>query len=242
MGKTAIVVGSGLNAAMSTQKSVAIFSMEMSKEQLVQRMLCHEALVDLGDMRRGKLRDDDYVRLSQAAAHLNVAPIWVDNTAPLSVMQLRAKVRRMKLEQPNLGMVIIDYIQLMVADAENRTQEVSVITRGLKGLAMEMDLPILALSQLSRAPEARSGSGHRPVMSDLRESGSIEQDADVVGLLYRPEYYFGDTGKDGEDLRGKAELIIGKQRNGPTGTVPLYFRKECTRFESVPKQQWAGAA
>ncbi|HUF70415.1 MAG TPA: replicative DNA helicase [Longimicrobiales bacterium] len=229
MGKTAFVTGVALQAAIASRTPVALFSLEMSKEQLVQRMLCSEALVDLGRLMRGRLTDDDYVQLAQAAAHLNTAPVWIDDSGSLNVLEMRAKARRLKADQPELGMIIVDYIQLMnsAGKAENRVQEVSAISRGLKALAKELAVPILALSQLSRAPEQRTD--HRPQLSDLRESGSIEQDADLVMFLYRPEYYH----RDDPELHGKAELIIGKQRNGPTGLVNLYFRRECTRFESV---------
>jgi replicative DNA helicase len=233
MGKTALVISLLLHAAISEQKPVALFSLEMSKEQLVQRMLCSEALVDLGRLLRGRLTDDDYVRLAQAAGHLNTAPIWIDDSGALSVLEMRGKARRLKAEQPELGMVIVDYLQLMqggARNAENRQQEVSEISRGLKALAKELEVPVVALSQLSRAPEQRSD--HRPQLSDLRESGSIEQDADLVMFLYRPEYYLSDMEAQEKGLAGKAELIISKQRNGPTGTIELFFRKESTRFES----------
>ncbi len=232
MGKTAMTLGYALHAAISHQVPVALFSLEMSKEQLVQRMLCAEALVDLGHLMRGRLTDDDFVRLAQAAGHLNTAPIWIDDSGVLSVLEMRAKARRLKVEQPDLGLVIIDYIQLMQgsANAENRQQEVSAISRGLKGLAKELHVPIIALSQLSRAPEQRAD--HRPQLSDLRESGSLEQDADLVMFLYRPEYYETPIDAQEKGLAGKAELIIGKQRNGPTGVVELFFRRESTRFES----------
>src|SRR5688572_1537474 len=233
MGKTSLVTGIALHASISHQVPTAVFSLEMSKEQLVQRMLCSEALVDLGRLLRGRLTDDDYVRLAQAAGHLNTAPIWIDDSGSLSVLEMRAKARRLKAEQPELGLIIVDYIQLMQASAqmaENRQQEVSAISRGLKSLSKELGVPILALSQLSRAPEQRAD--HRPQLSDLRESGSLEQDADLVMFLYRPEYYVPPAEAQEKGLQGKAELIIGKQRNGPTGTVELFFRKECTRFES----------
>jgi replicative DNA helicase len=236
MGKTALVTGIALHAAISHQVPVAVFSLEMSKEQLVQRMLCSEALVDLGRLLRGRLQDDDYVRLAQAAGHLNTAPIWIDDSGSLSVLETRAKARRLKADQPQLGLIIIDYIQLMHGgDAENRQQEVSAISRGLKGLSKELGVPILALSQLSRAPEQRSD--HRPQLSDLRESGSLEQDADLVMFLYRPEYYLTPMEAQEKGLQGKAELIIGKQRNGPTGSVELFFRKESTRFESFSSRE-----
>ncbi|MEX0907603.1 MAG: DnaB-like helicase C-terminal domain-containing protein, partial [Gemmatimonadota bacterium] len=171
-----------------------------------------------------------------AAGHLNTAPVWIDDSGAVSVLEMRAKARRLKSDQPDLGLVIIDYIQLMNGgNAENRQQEVSAISRGLKSLAKELDVPIIALSQLSRAPEQRAD--HRPQLSDLRESGSIEQDADLVMFLYRPEYYESRDAAQEKGIVGKAELIISKQRNGPTGTVDLFFRKECARFESFSHAQ-----
>jgi replicative DNA helicase len=238
MGKTAMVTGVALHASITHQIPTAVFSLEMSKEQLVQRMLCSEALVDLGKLLRGRLSDDDYVRLAQAAGHLNTAPIWIDDSGSLSVLEMRAKARRLKAEQPDLGLIVVDYLQLMHgggSNAENRQQEVSSISRGLKALAKELGVPIISLSQLSRAPEQRAD--HRPQLSDLRESGSLEQDADLVMFLYRPEYYVTAQEAAEKGLQGKAELIIGKQRNGPTGAVDLFFRKECTRFENFTKQE-----
>ncbi|HEY0674126.1 MAG TPA: replicative DNA helicase [Longimicrobiales bacterium] len=238
MGKTAMVTGVALHASITHQIPTAVFSLEMSKEQLVQRMLCSEALVDLGKLLRGRLSDDDYVRLAQAAGHLNTAPIWIDDSGALSVLEMRAKARRLKAEQPDLGLIVVDYLQLMQSGpggAENRQQEVSAISRGLKALAKELGVPIISLSQLSRAPEQRAD--HRPQLSDLRESGSLEQDADLVMFLYRPEYYVTPQEAAEKGLQGKAELIIGKQRNGPTGTVDLFFRKECTRFENFTRQE-----
>ena len=237
MGKTAFVTGVGLHAAITHQTPVAMFSLEMSKQQVVQRMLCSEALVDLGRLLRGRLQDDDFGRLAQAAGHLNTAPLWIDDSGSVNVLEMRAKARRLKADQPDLGLIVIDYIQLMSGggDAENRQQEVSAISRGLKSLAKELDVPIIALSQLSRAPEQRSD--HRPQLSDLRESGSIEQDADLVMFLYRPEYYHTAMEAQEKGIQGKAELIISKQRNGPTGTVELFFRKECARFESFSHAQ-----
>jgi len=238
MGKTSIVVGMALHAAISHQIPVAIYSLEMSKEQIVQRMLCHEALVDLGRLLRGRLSDDDYVRLAQAAGHLNTAPIWIDDTGSLSVMEMRAKARRLKADVPNLGLIILDYIQLMGGSggtAENRQQEVSQISRGIKTLAKELGVPIIALSQLSRAPEQRTD--HRPQLSDLRESGALEQDADLVMFLYRPERYMTPQEAEEKGVVGKSELIIAKQRNGPTGIVELFFRKESTRFESFTSRE-----
>ncbi|MEO5510898.1 MAG: replicative DNA helicase [Longimicrobiales bacterium] len=232
MGKTALVTGMALHASIAHQVPCAMFSLEMSKQQVVQRMLCSEGLVDLGRLLRGRLQDDDFGRLAQAAGHLNTAPLWIDDSGSLSILEMRAKARRLKADQPELGLIIVDYIQLMTGggDAENRQQEVSAISRGLKALAKELNVPIVALSQLSRAVEQRAD--HRPQLSDLRESGSIEQDADLVMFLYRPEYYVPANEAQEKGLQGKAELIISKQRNGPTGACELYFRKECARFES----------
>jgi replicative DNA helicase len=237
MGKTSLSIGFALHAAISERVPVAIFSLEMSNEQLVQRMLCHEGLVDLGRLRRGRLYDEDYVNLANAAGHLNTAPIWIDESGSLTPLEMRAKARRLKSDQRDLGLIIVDYIQLMHTGgrAENRQQEVSEISRSLKSLAKELDTPIIALSQLSRAPEQRSD--HRPQLSDLRESGSIEQDADLVMFLYREEKYLLSREEAQEKgVANLAELIIGKQRNGPTGKVDLYFRDSATRFESLAKQ------
>lgn len=233
MGKTSLVTGMALHAAIQHKLPVAIYSLEMSKDQIVQRMLCHEALVDLGLLRRGQLSDDDFVRLAQAAGHLNTAPIWVDDSGSLNVLEMRAKARRLKADQPNLGMIVVDYIQLMgsATRAENRQQEVSDISRGLKSLAKELEVPIIALSQLSRAPEQRTD--HRPQLSDLRESGAIEQDADLVMFLYRPERYMTELEAQEQGVEGHGELIVAKQRNGPTGMCKLYFRKASTRFEEM---------
>ncbi|MDH3223093.1 MAG: replicative DNA helicase [Gemmatimonadota bacterium] len=236
MGKTSWVLNVAQTAAIEHGVPVAIFSLEMSKEQLVQRFLCAEGRVDAQKLRRGNLSPDEYQRLAVAAGHLNTAPLWIDDTPAATVLEMRAKARRLKSET-DLGMVVIDYMQLMSgpSGSESRVQEVSAISRGLKALARELELPVIALSQLSRAPEQRAD--HRPQLSDLRESGSIEQDADLVMFLYRPEYYFGPTDKDGASLEGKAELIVSKQRNGPTGTVHLYFHKAYTRFDSVARSQ-----
>jgi replicative DNA helicase len=232
MGKTAFTLNIAQHAAIGAHKAVAFFSLEMSKESLVQRMLTSEARVDASRVRTGRLRDDDYPRLAQAAGLLNTAPIYVDDTPGISILEMRAKGRRLKADRPDLALVVVDYIQLMQGSgkSENRQQEVSEVSRGLKALAKELDLPVVALSQLSRAVESRPDK--RPMMSDLRESGALEQDADVIMFLYRPEYYHGATDKDGNNLEGRAELIIGKQRNGATGMVQLMFHKEYTRFES----------
>jgi replicative DNA helicase len=232
MGKTAFTLNVAQHAAISAKKPVAFFSLEMSKESLVQRVLCAEARVDNSRLRRGRLLDDEYARLATAAGYLNTAPIYIDDTPGISVLEMRAKARRLKADRPDLSLIIVDYLQLMVGKGkiENRQQEVSEISRGLKALAKELEVPVVALSQLSRAVEQRPDK--RPMMSDLRESGAIEQDADLIMFLYRPEYYFGPTDKEGNSIEGRAELIISKQRNGATGTVNLTFFKEFTRFES----------
>jgi replicative DNA helicase len=237
MGKTAFTLNVAQHAAISAHRSVAFFSLEMSKESLVQRMLTSEARVDASRVRTGRLRDDDYPRLAQAAGLLNTAPIYVDDTPGISILEMRAKARRLKADRPDLSLIIVDYLQLMQGNGrtENRQQEVSEVSRGLKALAKELDTPVIALSQLSRAVESRPDK--RPMMSDLRESGALEQDADLIMFLYRPEYYHGPTDKDGNSLEGRAELIIGKQRNGATGTVQLTFHKEYTRFESFSSRE-----
>jgi len=207
-------------------KPVAFFSLEMSKEQLVQRMLCSHARVDAQKVRTGYLSHTDWPKLTSAAGKLSEAPIIIDDTPGMSALELRAKARRMKA-QYGIELVVIDYLQLMrgAARSENRQQEISEISRSLKALAREIRVPVIAVSQLSRAVEQRTGN--RPQLSDLRESGAIEQDADVVVFLYREEYY-----RPSEENRNKAEAIIAKQRNGPTGSIELLFLKEWTRFEN----------
>lgn len=229
---TAFTLNVAQHAAISAQQCVAFFSLEMSKEALVQRVLCAEGRVDASRLRRGRLHDDEYARLATAAGYLNTAPIFIDDSPGISVLEMRAKARRLKADRPDLSLVIVDYLQLMQGSgrSENRQQEVSDISRGLKALAKELNVPVVALSQLSRAVEQRPDK--RPMMSDLRESGAIEQDADLIMFLYRPEYYFGPVDKEGNSLEGRAELIVGKQRNGATGKVDLVFLKEFTRFES----------
>jgi replicative DNA helicase len=236
MGKTAFTLNIAQHAAIAEGKCVAFFSLEMSKDSLVQRLLTSEARVDAGRVRTGRLRDDDYPRLAQAAGLLNTAPIYIDDTPGISVLEMRAKARRLKSDRDDLSMIIVDYLQLMQGNtkSENRQQEVSEISRGLKALAKELEVPVVALSQLSRAVESRPDK--RPMMSDLRESGAIEQDADVIMFLYRPEYYYGPTDKDGNSLEGLAEVVIGKQRNGATGTVRMQFIKEFTRFENFTRR------
>jgi replicative DNA helicase len=233
MGKTSWVLNVAQNAAIEHQKHVAVFSLEMSKEQLVHRLLCAEARVDALKLRTGRLSPSDYQRIGTAGAKLNTAPIWIDDSPGATVLEMRAKARRLKAEA-GLDLLVVDYMQLMQGSGrvENRQQEVSQISRGLKGLARELEVPLIALSQLSRGPEQRTD--HRPQLSDLRDSGSIEQDADVVMFLYRPEYYSHDgLDPEGNSLEGKAELIVGKQRNGPTGTRHLYFHKNYTRFDEL---------
>ncbi len=234
MGKTSWVLNVAQTAAIEHRVPVALFSLEMSKEQLVLRLLCSEGRVDAQKLRRGRLSAEEHQRLAAAAGHLNTAPLWIDDSPAATVLEMRAKARRLKTES-DVGLVVVDYMQLMSGSGrtDSRVQEVSEISRGLKALARELEVPVIALSQLSRAPEQRTD--RRPQLSDLRESGSIEQDADVVMFLYRPEYYFGLVDSDGNSLEGKAELIVGKQRNGPTGSVNLYFHKAYTRFDSVAR-------
>ena len=227
MGKTALCLTLAQNAAILEQAVVAVFSLEMSKEQLVMRMLSSEARVDAHRFRTGYLTRDEWGRLAEAIGTLSEAKIFIDDTAGISVLEMRAKTRRLFAEQKKLDLIVVDYLQLMSGSkrTESRQQEVSQISRELKGLAKELNVPVVALSQLSRAPEARNPP--RPMMSDLRESGSIEQDADVVAFIYREDYY-----KPTDDNAGIAEILISKQRNGPTGSVKLAFLKEFTRFEN----------
>jgi replicative DNA helicase len=237
MGKTSLVLNIAEHVAIEKNTGVAFFSLEMSKESLVQRLLTSEARIDAQRLRRAMLRDDDYTRLARAAGILGPAPLYIDDTASISLLEMRSKARRLKVDV-NLGLIIVDYLQLVSGpSAENRQQEISSISRSLKALAKELAVPVVALSQLSRAPEQRTGENKRPQLSDLRESGAIEQDADLVLFIYRPEVYEGPQDKDGNSLEGQAELIIGKQRNGPTGTVKLFFHKTYTRFDSLNARQ-----
>ena len=239
MGKTALALNIVQHAAIEHNVGVAIFSLEMSKDALVQRLLCSEGLVDAQRLRRGQLRDDDYPKLARAAGLLGTAPIWIDDSAALTPLAMRSKARRLKAEH-DIAMVIVDYLQLMQGpgDSENRQQEISYISRSLKALAKELDVPVVAISQLSRAPEQRGGEHRRPQLSDLRESGAIEQDADVVCFIYRQEFYDGPVDpKSNESIEGIAEVIVGKQRNGPTGTVKLHFKKEYTRFDNYTSRE-----
>ena len=238
MGKTALALNIVQHAAIERNVAVAIFSLEMSKEALVQRLLCSEGLVDAQRLRRGMLRDDDYPKLARAAGLLGTAPIWIDDSAALTPLAMRSKARRLKAEH-DIALIVVDYLQLMQGpgDVENRQQEISYISRSLKALAKELDVPVVALSQLSRAPEQRGGEHRRPQLSDLRESGAIEQDADVVCFIYRQEFYDGPVDpKSNESIEGLAEVIVGKQRNGPTGMVKLYFKKEYTRFDNYTQR------
>jgi replicative DNA helicase len=230
MGKTALALNIAQHVAMNQaeKQTVAVFSLEMSKESLLTRMICAAARVDQQKFRAGYLNQDERRRLQKAAAELVQAPLYIDDTPGTNLMDVHAKLRRLKNEH-GLKLVIIDYLQLMSTRgrAENRNQEVSALSRGFKLLAKELDVPMLVLSQLSRAPETRPGD-HRPQMSDLRESGSIEQDADVIGFIFREEVYK----QDREDLKGLAELLLAKQRNGPTGKINMVFLKEFTKFEN----------
>jgi len=239
MGKTALALNIVQHAAIEHNTGVAFFSIEMSKDALVQRLLCSEGLVDAQRLRRGQLRDDDYPKLARAAGLLGTAPIWIDDSASLTPLAMRSKARRLKAEH-DIALVIVDYLQLMQGpgDVENRQQEISYISRSLKALAKELDVPVVAISQLSRAPEQRGGEHRRPQLSDLRESGAIEQDADVVCFIYRQEFYDGPVDpKTNESIEGIAEVIVGKQRNGPTGTVKLHFKKEYTRFDNYTARE-----
>ena len=229
MGKTAFCMSIAQHIAVSKNIPVALFSLEMSKSQLVQRMLCSEARVDAHNLRKGRLAESDWPTLSMAAGRLASAPIFIDDTAGITCLEIKAKARRLKA-QHNLGLVIIDYLQLITSSGrvENRQQEISEISRSLKGLARELNVPVIAVSQLSRAVEQRIE--RRPRLSDLRESGAIEQDADLVVFLYREEYY-----KPKTDRKGIAEVIISKQRNGPTGQIDLAFVKEYAKFENLAR-------
>jgi replicative DNA helicase len=231
MGKTSLVLNMAEYAALEHGQTVGFFSLEMSKEQLFIRLLTSVARIDAHRLQTGTIGQRDYDRLSQAISRLSDAPIYIDDTPGLGVLEMRAKARRLAAEH-GLHLVVVDYLQLMTGRGrfENRTLELGAISRSLKGLAKELGVPVLALSQLSRAPEARSD--HRPLLSDLRESGALEQDADVVLMIFRPEMYPDCK----EEEKGTAEIIIAKQRNGPTGTIHLAFLREHTRFESLSRR------
>lgn len=230
MGKTAFALNIAQNVAVHSGVPVALFSLEMSKEQLVNRMLCSEAMVDSNKMKTGQLEDNDWQKVARALGPLSEAPIFIDDTPGISITEIRAKCRRLKLEH-NLGLVVIDYLQLMQGSksrSENRQQEISEISRSLKILAKEINIPVITLSQLSRAAETRTD--HRPMLSDLRESGAIEQDADIVMFLYRDDYYNPDTEK-----KNIAEVILAKHRSGSTGTVELVWLGQYTKFANLEK-------
>ena len=228
MGKSALLLNIAHHVAIKQQITTAYFTLEMSKEQCVNRMLCSQASIDAQKLRTGELNDDDWYKIAEAIAPLSQGALYIDDTPGISVAELRAKCRRLKMEK-GLGLVIIDYLQLMTIPgrSESRQQEISEISRSLKGIAKELECPVLTAAQLSRAVESRAD--HRPLLSDLRESGAIEQDADVVAFLYREEYYKPDTEKINQ-----AEIIIAKQRNGPTGTVELTWLSQYTRFGNAP--------
>ena len=233
-GKTAFALSLASNAALHRSKptAVGVFSLEMSLQQLVMRLLCAEARVDAHAVRTGRLPEDDWKRLSIGAGRLVKAKIFIDDTASLGILELRAKARRLKAEH-NVNLIIVDYLQLMQGpkSAENREKEISAISRSLKALAKELDIPVIALSQLSRAVEGRTDK--RPILSDLRESGAIEQDADVVAFVHRQEMYVDPRSEKMDDVQGKAEIIVGKQRNGPIDDVRLAFVSRYARFENL---------
>jgi replicative DNA helicase len=229
MGKSALALCTAANLGVRHETPVALFTLEMSKTEVTQRLMCSEAKVESQRLRSGKLAQDDWPRLTAACDRLMKAPIFVDDTGSITMMELRSKARRLKSRQPDLGLIVVDYLQLMTtgASVENRVQEVSQISRQLKVLARDLEVPILALSQLSRAVEQRHDK--RPILSDLRESGSIEQDADLVAFVYRDEYYNGEE----SEQQGLAEVILAKHRNGPTDTVKLSFLKRYAKFTDL---------
>lgn len=242
MGKTAFALNIAQNVAIKAKIPVAVFSLEMSKEQLVQRILCSEAEIDTQKIRTGNMQRKDWDKLASSMSDISEAPLYIDDTAGCTLTDIRAKCRRLAMEEKNLGLVVIDYLQLMEGSGrEERIQQISAISRGLKGLARELNVPIIALSQLSRAVEQRKD--RRPMLSDLRESGAIEQDADIVMFIYRDEYYEaynrdGDTTEKSmpnPQNKGKAEIIIAKHRNGPVGTVELTFNSSITKFRNSIK-------
>jgi replicative DNA helicase len=259
MGKTSLVLNMATNVALpklveiegdedtagsvrqESGHGVAVFSLEMPREQLAARMLCSEARVDASKLRTGDLNKEDWTRLTKAAAELAKLPIWIDDCSNLSVLDLRGKVRRIQAlasnkEAPPLGLVVVDYLQLMQGNqrVNSREQQISEISRNLKMLAKDLHVPVIALSQLNRAVETRGSKDKRPQLSDLRESGAIEQDADTIIFIYRDDYY----DKDNPDVAGLAELVVAKQRNGPTGTVKVRFTKSCTRFDNLAGEEY----
>ncbi len=236
MGKTSFALNIGVNACHAQRCTVAVFSLEMPKDQLVKRMLCSEARVDASRMRTGQLTRDDWPQLAQAAGLLSDLPIFIDDTPGLTLMELRSKARRLATQdkEKKLGLIIVDYLQLMRSGTKNdsREQEISEISRSLKGLAKELGIPIIALSQLNRGVESRGNKDKRPQLSDLRESGAIEQDADTIWFVYRDEVYDKETMD-----KGIAEIIIGKQRAGPTGTAKVRFFNQYTRFDNLADEE-----
>jgi replicative DNA helicase len=242
-GKTAFALSLARNAALHTEKptGVGIFSLEMSTQQLVMRLLCAEAQVDAHAVRTGRLPEDEWKKLSLSAGRISNAKIFIDDSASLGILELRAKARRLKAEH-GIGLIIVDYLQLMQGprNAENREKEISGISRSLKALAKELDIPVVALSQLSRAVESRTDK--RPILSDLRESGAIEQDADVVAFVHRPEMYEDPRSEEGRSVAGTADIIVGKQRNGPTGEVRLAFVRRYARFANLATASFGSAA
>ena len=228
MGKSALGLCMAANASVGAGIPSAFFSLEMSQQEIAQRMMCLESKIDSHKIRTGQLSQDDWPRLSAACAKLEKAPLYVDDTPGLSLLDLRSSAQTLKRREPNLGVIFVDYLQLMAVGGavESRLQEVSAVSRGLKALAKDLDVPVIALSQLSRAVEQRTDK--RPVLSDLRESGSIEQDADIVMFIYRDEYYNGEE----SEHQGLAELHVAKHRNGPTDTVKLAFLKRYAKFTS----------
>jgi replicative DNA helicase len=236
LGKTSLCLNIAEHVAIKKKKAVGVFSLEMSKEQLVKRLLCSESRIDAQRVNTGFLNKDDWSRLSRAAGDLSETRIFIDDTASITVPELRSKSRRLSLEH-GLDLIIVDYLQLMSGSTqryENRTQEIAQISRGLKGIAKELGVPVIAASQLSRAIESRTGEHRKPQLSDLRESGSIEQDADLVLFIYREEMV-----TPTEENMGKAELIIGKQRNGPIGSIELAFCKQFTKFDNLYQEQYS---
>ena len=233
MGKTAFTLNIASHVAIREKKAVAFFSLEMSKEQLVQRMLCSEATIDSQRLRIGELEERDWTKLISAADRLSSAPIYIDDTPGITVMEMRSKARRLKIEH-DLQLIIIDYLQLMQGSSnkggDNRQQEISEISRSLKALARELNVPVIALSQLSRSVESRQIK--KPMLSDLRESGSLEQDADIVSFLYREDYYNPET-----ENKNITDIIIAKHRNGPVDTVQLFFHKQFTKFCDLSRVQ-----
>jgi replicative DNA helicase len=249
MGKTALCVNIAHHISLRERLPVAIFSLEMSKEQLVQRLICSEAQINSRNLRRGMLADSDWMRVTQAVNNLYQAPIFIDDTPGATTFEMRAKARRLTAEHGQLGLIVVDYLQLAhsPAHAENRTQEISEIARQLKSMARELKVPLIALSQLSRAVEQREDK--RPILSDLRESGSIEAEADVVAFIYRPSYYKNKMHHKSDDDgppqpeevdpdAGIAEVILGKQRNGPVGTIRLGFQPEYARFTNLARESY----